>query len=430
MRRIAALAMLVSLCPAGLYAETQTGSKRMQELHTKAAAAVERSDYQSALTLLTECRALARTPYETAMMSSELGTTLFRMNQLNEAKQWLEQAQDIWVSTHAKFDRYARTAVILAEVERCLGQYNAAEELLRQVLARAPATADASTDDIEAHVLALDDLADVMREVGRSDESRELLNLATGLPGVSWRRQLDTTLGLAELDRDRHNWEESIAEWHRVAEMGRTHNEPILQAVANRGLGETWLEQGNSARAEPLLKSALDAFETDETANMRQIASTLTSLAQLYVGENKLAMAEDTLSSALKNDEKALGESHPQVAVVLEMLGDTRSRLNRFDVAREDLDRAIRILSGAFGEQSAMCGAAVATLGIIEQRAHNFSEAAEKYQRSLAAFVNSGPDLSSFKLQVMRRYAEVLKATHRSHEAGAVLAQIRAFRAQ
>jgi len=430
MRRIAALAMFVSLCSARLYPETQTDSTRLHELHAKAAAAVERSDYQTAIALLTECRALARTPLEIGLTSSELGATLFRANQLNEAKKWLEQARDIWTSTGEKFNRYARTTVILAEVQRSLGQYGAAEELLRDVLSRAPAAADSSADDVEAHALALDDLADMMREEGRAGESRKLLSVAAGLPGVSWRRQLDSTLGLAQVDRDSHNWEDSIAEWNRVAEISRAHNEPAFEAVANRGLGETWLDRGDPARAEPLLRSALDAFETDETANMRQIASTLTCMAQLYLGENKLAMAEDALDNALKDDEKALGETHPQVAIVLEMLGDTRSRLNHLDLARRDLDRALQILAAAFGEESPSYGAGLATLGFIEQRARNFSRAAELYQKSMAAFGNSGPELAAFKLNVMRRYAEVLKATHHNQEAGAVMAQIKLFHTQ
>jgi hypothetical protein len=125
-----------------------------------------------------------------------------------------------------------------------------------------------------------------------------------------------------------------------------------------------------------------------------------------------------------------LGASHPQVAVILEMLGDTDSRLNRVDLARQNLNRAISILSGAFGDRSVTCAAAIATLGVIEQRAHNFVRAVGVYQRSLAAFVNSGTDIGGFKLTVMRRYAEVLRATHRNDEAGAVLAEIKAFQSR
>lgn len=427
MRRLTALAMFVSLYSVGLYAETQTDSRRIQELHPKAAAAIERGDLPTAIALLTECRALARTPFEIALMSSELGTTLFRANQLGEARKWLEQADEVWVSTNEDYAHYARTSVVLAEVYRCLGRYIQSEQLLRQVLSRAPSVEHASADDTEAHALALDDLADMMREEGRSTESRQLLNQATALPGVSWRRELDVTLGLAELDRDAHNWEESIAEWNRIAQIGRDHNDLSVQALVDRGLGETWLDRGDAARAEPLLKNALGAFQQTAAPNNLQIASTLTSMAQLYIGENKFALAEEALSKALQTDEKVLGESHPQVGVILEMLGDTRSRLNNIETARENVNRAITILSAAFGERSATCAAALGTLGVIEQRAHNFVRAVAVYERSLAAFANSGPDISGFKLAVMRRYAEVLKATHRNHDAGTVLAQIKAF---
>ncbi|MDE3195389.1 MAG: tetratricopeptide repeat protein [Acidobacteriota bacterium] len=396
----------------------------------RAADAAGRGDYRAAVALLTECRALARTPYEMGVMSAELGTALFRANQLNEARKWLEQALDVWVSKHEGFARYAQTSIMLAEVYRCLGQYEKAEQILRQVLSRAPSAATAVPADNEAHALALADLADMMREVGRSAQSRSLLNAANGLPGVSWRRQLDATLGLAELDRDTRNWEESIAEWNRVAAMSQEHNEPVLEAIAHRGLGETWLDRGNAARAEPLLRNALRSFEKDETANGRQIAFTLTALGQLYAGQDKLSLAEEALSKALAIDEKELGESHPQVAAILEVRGDTRSRMNQTELARHDLDRAIRILSNTFGDQSATCAAALATLGVIEQRARNFARAAQIYEQSLAAFVRTGPEVAGFRLAVMRRYAEVLKAAHRKREAGAVMAQIKSFGAQ
>src|SRR6202030_1415007 len=100
-----------------------------------------------------------------------------------------------------------------------------------------------------------------------------------------------------------------------AANIARDHDDAGLEAVASRGLAETWLEQGNTSRAEPLLRRVLAVFENDPLSG-NQIAATLRSLGQLYLGENKPALAEDALTRALAREEALLGHEHPQVAIV------------------------------------------------------------------------------------------------------------------
>ena len=326
---------------------------------------------------------------------------------------------------------WRKTSVLVAETDRELGEYTQAERLLREALAGTPTTEPLPPVDIEARALVLDELGDIMREEGRATESRALLAQVACMPGVSWRRVVDSTLGLAQLDRDTHNWEDSIAGWNHLAEMGHDHADIELEAVAARGLGQTWLDRGNPARAEPLLRSALASFETDPRTYDLQIASTLTSMAQLFIGENKLAMAEGALLKALRVEETSFGEMHPQVAVVLVMLGDTFARNNRIELARQYLDRAVRIQTAAFGEQSPLTGATLASLGFIEQRTHNAVRAAAIYERALAAFgPHPAPEVEALRISVMQRYADSLKASHHKEEANAVLTQLRNFHAK
>jgi tetratricopeptide (TPR) repeat protein len=278
--------------------------------------------------------------------------------------------------------------------------------------------------------MALDELGDLLREQGQLAESRTLLMQAAQMPGVSWHRVADSTVGLAELNRDAHNWEESLAEWNNVAGMGRDHGDEDLRAVATRGLGATWLDRGDAARAEPLLRNALAAFEANPVANERQVASTLTSMGQLYIGEDKLTLAEDALNKALKVDEHSFGESHPQLAIIHQMLGDALARRSDMEMAREHLSRAVQILSGTFGEQSAMVGVSLAGWAIIEQRSHNPQRAVELFEKSFAAFrASNSQELASLKAYVLQRYADALKATHHKQEAKAVLAEAKSFQA-
>jgi len=398
------------------------------DLHDKATAAAERQDMQTAIRLLKICRDTAQTTVEKGVSANDLGLTLYRTGHVKEAMPLLQEALDIWKSIPGAFGRLARTSVSIAEADRDIGNYASAEKLVRAALANVPEGRKLSASETDAKAFALDELGDLLREQGRNIESRNLLLQAARTPGVSWHRVADSIVGLAELDRDTHNWEESLAEWNNVAELGRDHGDEDLRAVAARGLGATWLDRGNVARAEPLLRNALAAFESDPVVIQRQVASTLTFMGQLYLGEDKLALAEDVLTRALKVDERTFGESHPQLSVVLQMLGDTLARRNDMELARSHLARAVQILSATFGEQSTMAGASLAGWGIIEQRSHNPERAVELFEQSLAAFrASKSSEVGNLKAYVLLRYADALKATHRKQEAKAVLAEAKNF---
>jgi tetratricopeptide (TPR) repeat protein len=266
-----------------------------------------------------------------------------------------------------------------------------------------------------------------MREEGKGAQSRQFFEDALRIPGVSWKRLAESHIGLADLDRDNRLWDDSVVEWNRVARMALDHHAPTLEAVAWRGLGATWLEQGNTARAEPLLRRALAAFESDP-GSANQAASTRSYMAQLYLDEDKPALAEDALARALANEERTLGCMHPQVALLLEMMGDAAALRNHAQSARGYYGRALRIMAEKFGENSMVAGAVLANWAMAEQRAGDAARAAEEYQRALAILRTAGRDAHRLRITVMERYAHVLESMHRAREAHALLAEVKSFR--
>jgi tetratricopeptide (TPR) repeat protein len=431
MRGIAALALFVSTFYVQLHAGTQEPSISWADLHDKAMAAADRHDMETAIGLLKNCRDIAQSAVEKGVSANDLGLTLYRAGRAKEARPLLHEALEIWIAIPGSFGRLAQTSVTIAEADRDVGNYISAEKLVRDALAKTPEGRKLDAPERDAKALALDELGDILREQGRNVESRNLLLQAAHMPEVSWHRVADSMVGLAELDRDVHNWEESLAEWNNAVEMGLDHGDDDLRAVATRGLGETWLGRGNTARAEPLLRSALASFESDRIVNERQVAATLTCMGQLYLGEEKLGLAEDALNRALKVDERTFGENHPQLSVVLQMLGDTLARRNEMPLARSHLSRAVRILAATFGEQSSMVGASLASWAIIEQRSHNPERAVDLFAKSLAAFRDdNSQELRTLKAFVLQHYADTLKAAHRKQEARAVLAEAKSYEAQ
>jgi tetratricopeptide (TPR) repeat protein len=307
-----------------------------------------------------------------------------------------------------------------ASALRNRGEYAGAEKLLREALSGAAVKG-------EEKALTLNMMGDLMREEGKGEASEKFFRAALQIPGVSWKRLAESHTGLADLDRDSGLWEASVAEWNSVTDLAREHHEPMLEAVAWRGLGQTWIEQGNAARAEPLLRRALAAFESDPRCG-NQVAPTLSSMAQLYLEDDKPALAEDALTRAIADEERNLGGGHPQVAILLEMMGDAAALRKRVELTGVYYGRALRIMADKFGEGSTVLAAVLANWATAAQRAGDAVGAALKYEKALAIFRTGDRDAAPLRLNVMQRYADVLKSMHRGREAHAVLAEVKSFR--
>ncbi|MDQ1473230.1 MAG: hypothetical protein QOJ99_4710 [Bryobacterales bacterium] len=400
MRSLKALALYVSLSAVSNAADWSV-------IHNQGVAAVKRRDFTAAAALLRESGPLAQTPGQRGLTANDLGVVLHELHQEAGARQQLENAIRIWRSNPGQEARLAQTTEALASVCRTQGDYPAAEQALRESLKTPAAESD-------TQALVLNELGDVLREVGRPAEAYQLLEKSLGLPGISPRRRLDATLGLADLDRSTALWESAFTRWSRANAMARELNSALLEAASLRGWGITFLEHGEPSRAEPLLRRALALFES-ANAPLHQIASTLSCLAQLYITENKLAMAEDALLRGVDLLEKTLGPQHPQVAVLLEMLGDTVAQRNQFAQARDYYARARVIMAGRFGELSPIAAAVDASWALVEQRSKHNAEAAADYEKALAILDAAGPEAEAVRAVAHQHYAELCKTLHRKN---------------
>ncbi|MES1261127.1 MAG: tetratricopeptide repeat protein [Acidobacteriota bacterium] len=404
MRSSAALTLCVSLA-AAFRAAGQPATLTWIDLHDRGLAAIGNRDFQSAADLFAQSVPLAGNPLQRGLSSNDLGVTLHRLVRDSEARVQLETAFRIWRENPGQEVRLAQTAEALAAVNRTLGDYPAAEKILRAALQTPPS-------DPDNHALLLNELGDILREVGHSFESHQLLERTLALPGISRRRQLDAILGIADLDRDAHAWQASFEGWNKGLEIARERHWVSLEAAALRGLGVTFLDHGEPARSEPLLRRALQLFESQDVPG-HQIASTLSCLAQLYQAEARFGMAEEVLLRAVGMDEVALGPGHPQVAVLLEMLGDAAAGRKQLAPALAYYEKARWIMTERFGERSPLVAAVNASLAGVEQRANHNAEAAVHLEKALAILNVAGPEVQPLRDSVLRRYNGVCKALHR-----------------
>lgn len=234
-------------------------------------------------------------------------------------------------------------------------------------------------------------------------------------------------MGLADIDRQQSAWASSISQWNEALESARREKDEPAEAVILRGLGQTWLQSGSPARAEPLLKKSLWIMDANPDMPSEEVAASHAAMAELYRAENKLALAENEWTRALGLEQPLLGENHPQVAILMEMLADVYSARGQFTRARDYAAKAADTMSRAFGEGSMAVAAALTNEAGVEQRAGSLDSAVMHFERAVS-IVRAHPESNAVGVVMIERYAALLKAMHRSEQAKEVLALRNALR--
>jgi tetratricopeptide (TPR) repeat protein len=385
--------------------------------HVAAMEADKAGRHEEARKLFLESWDEALTPEQKAVSAEEIGFDLHRKGRDREAKEWIEKARVQCLADPGASPHLAPVDSILADIARDAGDYPAAERFWRAALAEHP-----DTDGKMA--VAQIGLADLLREQGNVGEAAALFKRTLALTNISPRQRMDSLLGLADIDRGTGAWEASADEWNKAIETARTQGDVISEGVALRGLGDTWLDAGVPARAEPLLRRSLSIFEADPASPPEQTATVLKSLAGLYSIENKLALAEEALSKALSVDRRVLGETHPQVAQLMENLAWVYSARGEIEMARDLASRACTVMFATFGADSLPVAGALASRAFVEAAAKDLKAAAADYAQALS-IARQHPDYQKIELGLIQRYREVLKALHRNDEVVALNAEAR-----
>jgi tetratricopeptide (TPR) repeat protein len=304
------------------------------------------------------------------------------------------------------------------------GDYKSAEQLLRAGIA------DESIDAAAAGSLQVA-LGDLLREEGKDAEARELFESALKNPAINWKQRLSATMGVAGLAGQHISVQAGLEEWTRAIAIARDHRaeDATKEADALRGLGEMWLESGDSSSAEPLLRRARKILEEDPGTTAWQLASTLGISGRIYRAQNKLALAEDAWTQALELDRKMFGELHPQTGLAMERLAEVYAVRKQVDLARQFADRALEIMRGSCGGESLAFAAALANRGLVEEYTNALPAAAEDYAAALV-IARKYPSNPGFTMRIMQNYTPVLKAIHRDQEAKALNSELKVFHQQ
>lgn len=302
----------------------------------------------------------------------------------------------------------------LAAKDRRAGDYQSAERVLREGLA---SQGISRTTRVALTV----SLADLLREEARMNEASALLEEASRMDGLTAGARINVLVERAQMDLDLRLWAESRALWKEIGEIGGREGSP-LEADVDGGLGESWMAEGNLARAEPLLRRSLQLYRSAPRPSPLHVATALASMARLYLAEDKLALADEAVSEAIAKDEVGLSATHPQVALLRELRSVILSRHGDTDEARAELQQARVIMASHFGSDSVEVAVVYAGLGDVEMRAHQAEPAAAEYGNALRVLREAGMESSEPGAAVMARYSAAVKVANRANTAGGMTA--------
>ena len=396
-------------------ADKTNGVSQWRSVYESALDASSQHRDEEARSLLEKSWQTAATDDERGLAADGLGQTERRLGHIEEGRQWLGRAIDAFSGYPKQAHRLAIAAASLSDLERTTGNYRGAEDVLRKVLQSPAGTA-------ESRGFIRNSLADLLREEGRSEEARRLFEETLDSAGPMARERIASIIGLADIDRQQSAWGSSISRWNDALDISRQEKDEAAEAIILRGLGQTWLQSGSAARAEPLLKKSLALMQTNAEMPPEETATAHAGLAELYRAENKLALAENEWMRALEIERPLLGETHPQVAILMEALSDVFAARGEFAEARDYAAKASDVMGRTFGENSMAQAAALTNQASVEQRAGSF-DAAARHLECAVTIARAHPEYRAMGIKIIERYADLLKAMHRSGEAKALLAQ-------
>jgi tetratricopeptide (TPR) repeat protein len=408
MRSTTALTLLVSLGMAG----GCQAAGNWQQLRQQTLEASQQVEVWRATELARAALAAAEQPSEQSISMSDLGILLFRAGHNSEALILLEKARDLWGKVETPAAVKLWTDIVLGEIAVSAGDYPVAEQHQRAALEIA--------DSAEELGRSRNALGETLRYIGNFEEARTLFAETAAMKNVQWQLPADATAGLADIDRERGDWQTSRAEWEIVVEAAREHQHALLQAIGLRGEGIAWMDCGDTSRGEPLVRRALALLESINAPEL-QIATTLTALGEASLRDGKPALAEESLQRARSIQERDLGEGHPTVAMTLELIGGAEARRGNWSMARSLFNRAQAIVAAHFGANSPAAGAVMANWALEQQRGNRHAEASVDFARALPQLNVDGVGIAKLRQSVAHAYARSLKALHRGDEAKQVL---------
>lgn len=170
--------------------------------------------------------------------------------------------------------------------------------------------------------------------------------------------------------------------WGRTAlPLAERSGDASLLASTLSDIASVRLGQGEYAQAETRFRRALEIREEATTLDHPAIATAIGNLGAALLRRGKLDDAERHLRRALEIRERELGPEHPGVALTLSSLAIALEEMGRYEEEEAMLRRALRIQEAAVGPDHPDVALAFNNLGNAMYSMGRFDDALTAFQR-------------------------------------------------
>jgi tetratricopeptide (TPR) repeat protein/predicted Ser/Thr protein kinase len=258
----------------------------------------------------------------------------------------------------------ASTRGMIGGLEFELGQYESAEQTLKQ----AYWDAIASGDDTLAIAIATN-LASVLGdEKGRIDEQFTWVGHARALidrHGGTSPKEMLLHMAVGNGQFQRAEYEDARESYERALELARERFGPehIEVAALLNNLGNAHDGLGEHRRAKELFQESLRMKEAAVGPGHPELGFGYHSLGNSAFRDADFEQAKQYFERAVEIRENALGVDHPEVAETLTSLAVTYEQLGRHEDGIEAQRRALGIFEAVHGLDHPMVGIALTNLG-------------------------------------------------------------------
>eukprot|EP01041_Mallomonas_annulata_P001232 gene1232-2390_t len=209
-------------------------------------------------------------------------------------------------------------------------------------------------------------------------------------------------LGMAELMRARHNFDEAHVHYTQALEMSRKLMYGDLHADVGcilNGIAETYRLQCKFIEALPMQQRALEKRRIIFGNSHPIVSESLLNLSLLLYSLGRYPEAVPLAEEAFTVRIECYGERHPQVAHAMNNLAGLMHVLGKYDEARTLYEKSLEIKRSAFGPMHLEVASTLNNLALLLKAQGNMDAALPLYEQSLSIqrsnYGNIHPDVAS-----------------------------------
>ena len=328
-------------------------SNELSDILSSACEQYEAMNYGEMAYMLSKSSHLARTHYESAVLSFAQGLAAFVQNKNEEAIDHFQEALSIFEGLRTN-DTYLNDIIkcleMMAKSERSQGHYRSASEYFERILSAHQHHQSSTLEELlklERTSLSsiLSDYAMCLRSEDRVVDSERYYRRAVSCPDATPTDRISALTGLGNLLHSVGSNDKAVTEYIAAIELAEKEEEYLSLAWAHGNLGNTYLSLGRKEKGLSHLQTSLN-LTLDHDPDPSSISRALNNLGTAYQSLNELDKAELYFDQALSqaiyaNDHIGQARAYGNIGNVYMLLKDFLKAIPHYtEVLRLSRDRS------------------------------------------------------------------------------------------